>query len=83
MSVSIADLWLPTELEKSRLLITAGADGVAVRKAMNKRRRKLAFSCVYSDACRLRGTPAGTVLYFHTLIKSFLESLEPFSQKRF
>ena len=26
---------------------------------MKKRRRKLAFSCVSSDACRLRGTPAG------------------------
>ena len=38
---------------------TAGADGEAVRKAMKKRRRKLAFSCVSSDACRLRGTPAG------------------------
>ena len=26
---------------------------------MKKRRRELAFSCVSSDACRLRGTPAG------------------------
>ena len=83
MSVSIADLWLLIEIEKSRLLITAVADGEAVREAMKKRRRELAFSCVSSDACRLRGTPAGTILYFHTLIKSFLESLEPFSQKRF
>ena len=41
------------------MLITAGADGEAVRKAMKKRRRKQAFSCVSSDACRLRGTPAG------------------------
>ena len=40
MSVSIADLWLLIEIEKSRLLITAGADGEAVRKAMKKRRRK-------------------------------------------
>ena len=82
-SVSIADLWLLTEMENSRLLITAGADGEAVREAMKKRRRKQAFSCVSSDACRLRGTPAGTVLDFFALIKSFLESLEPFSQKRF
>ena len=52
MSVSIADLWLLTELEKSRLLITAVADGEAVREAMKKRRRELAFSCVSSDACR-------------------------------
>ena len=59
MSVSTADLELPTELEKSRLLITAGADGEAVREAMKKRRRELAFSCVSSDACRLRGTHAG------------------------
>ena len=59
MSVSIADLWLLIEIEKSRLLITAGADGEAVREAMKKRRRKLAFSCVSSDACRLCGTPAG------------------------
>ena len=42
---------------------TAGADGEAVRGAMKKRRRKLAFSCVSSDACRLRGTPAGTYLF--------------------
>ena len=52
MSVSIADLELLTKLDKSRLLITAGADGEAVRKAMKKRRRELAFSCVSSDACR-------------------------------
>ena len=48
MSVSIADLWLLTEMENSRLLITAGADGEAVREAMKKRRRELAFSCVSS-----------------------------------
>ena len=58
-SVSIADFLLLTALEKSKLLITAGADDEAVREAMKKRRRELAFSCVSSDACRLCGTPAG------------------------
>ena len=57
--MSIADFLLLTALEKIKLLITAGADGEAVRKAMKKRRRELAFSCVSSDACRLCGTPAG------------------------
>ena len=50
MSVSIADLKLLTERLKSRLLIPAGADGEAVRGAMKKRRRKLAFSCVQMPA---------------------------------
>ena len=40
MSVSIADLKLLTERENSRLLITAGADGVAVRKALEKAKKK-------------------------------------------
>ena len=83
MSVSIANLKLPTERMKSRLLITAGADGEAVREAMKKRRRELAFSCVSSDACR-NAAPLRELFYvFFALIKSFLESLEPFSQKRF
>ena len=43
MSVSIADLWLLIEIEKSRLLITAGADGEAVRGATEKAQKRVYF----------------------------------------
>ena len=43
MSVSIADLKLLTELKKSRLLITAGADGEAVRGATEKAQKRVYF----------------------------------------
>ena len=62
---------------------TAGADGEAVRKAMKKRRRELAFSRVSSDAAACAAPLRELFYVFLALIKSFLESLEPFSQKRF
>ncbi|MGM9635377.1 MAG: hypothetical protein ACI3YE_04410 [Candidatus Avispirillum sp.] len=42
-SVSIADLKLLAKMENSRLLITAGADGETVRKAIEKAQKKVYF----------------------------------------
>ena len=50
-SVSIADFLLLTALETSKLLITAGADGEAVREATEKAQKRVYFLlCFFSLA---------------------------------
>ena len=83
MSVSTADLELLTEGKNCKS--NNNPQGRTVKPSVErqkKHRRELAFFCAFSRLPQ-RGTPAGTILYFHTFIKSFLESLEPFFHKRF
>ena len=83
MSVSIADLELPTESKNSKLnIIPQGRTVKPFVERQKKHRREFTFFCAFSRLPLLRH-PCGDYLDFFALIKSFLESLEPFSQKRF
>ncbi|MGM9634862.1 MAG: hypothetical protein ACI3YE_01780, partial [Candidatus Avispirillum sp.] len=79
--MSIADLQLPTERENSRLLITAGADGFAVRVAIEKAKKKVYFLLRFFSLAAYAAPLRGVALLSYQG-KSFLEFQEPFSQKR-
>ena len=80
MSVSIADLKLPTEREKSRLHITAGADGLTVRKAMEKAQKRVYFLlCFFKLAAY--AAPLRGVLYCRIRAKVFGDCQGTFFKK--
>ena len=83
MSVSIADLKLLTESKNCKLNIYRRGGRRSRSWSDRKSTKESLLSSVLFPACRFCGTPAGTDLDYFALIKSFLESLEPFSQKRF